>query len=93
MADPSGAAVPAATAKLLNPDTRVTPAAALRTNSVQPEIPEANWDPNNLASSGQVSYAASESRQFQFGLRLIDQSILPFVESPGLLSVAEGVSI
>jgi len=39
------------------------------TNSVQLGIPDANWNPNNLASFGQISYAASQPRQFQFGLR------------------------
>ena len=40
-------------------------------NSVQLGIPNAYWNPANLASFGQVTYAASRPRQFQFGLRFI----------------------
>ena len=41
------------------------------TNSVQLGIPNAFWNPASLASFGQVTYAASQPRQFQFGLRFI----------------------
>lgn len=39
------------------------------TNSVQLGIPNSNWNPNNLATFGQVTYAASTPRQVQFGAR------------------------
>ena len=41
------------------------------TNSVQLGIPNAFWNPASLASFGQITYAASQPRQFQFGLRFI----------------------
>ncbi|MFN7994535.1 MAG: carboxypeptidase regulatory-like domain-containing protein [Bryobacteraceae bacterium] len=39
------------------------------TNSVQLGKPNATWNPNNLATFGQVTYAASTPRQVQFGVR------------------------
>jgi hypothetical protein len=41
------------------------------TNSVQLGIPNASWNPANLASFGRITYAASQPRQFQFGLRFV----------------------
>jgi hypothetical protein len=39
------------------------------TNSVQLGMPNAGWNPNNLATFGQVNSAASSPRQIQFGAR------------------------
>lgn len=39
------------------------------TNSVQLGKPNAGWNPNNLATFGEVTYAASTPRQVQFGVR------------------------
>jgi hypothetical protein len=39
------------------------------TNSVQLGLPNSGWNPNNLASFGQVTSASSSPRQIQFGAR------------------------
>ena len=39
------------------------------TNSVQLGLPNSTWNPNNLASFGQITSASSSPRQIQFGAR------------------------
>jgi len=39
------------------------------TNSVQLGLPNSNWNPNDLSTFGQITYAANAPRQLQFALR------------------------